>query len=77
MARAKTPKQLAIKIRSLRKQVSKLEQQRKRAMSAAKKKTVKRRPVERRKTAKRKPARRIVVRRKTARRKTAARRKRR
>jgi hypothetical protein len=38
MAKAKTPKQLAIKIRSLKKQVVRLEKQKKRA---AKKKVVK------------------------------------
>ena len=40
MAKAKTPKQLAIKIRSLNKQVSKLEKQRKRALAKPKKKKV-------------------------------------
>ena len=45
MARAKTPKQLEIKIRSLKKQVTKFEAQKKRAVVAAKKKVVKRKPV--------------------------------
>ena len=57
MARAKTPKQLEIKIKSLKKQVGKLEAQRKRAMDAAKKKAVKKKPVKR-KAAKRKPVKR-------------------
>lgn len=41
MAKGKTPKQLEIKINSLKKQVVKLEQQRKRALEAAKKKVAK------------------------------------
>lgn len=41
MAKAKTPKQLAIKIRSLKKQVIKLEKQKKRASASKKKKVVK------------------------------------
>ena len=58
MARAKTPKQLAIKLKSLKKQMTRLEQQRKRAMAANKKKPAKR------KAAKRKPARRKKARKK-------------
>jgi len=38
MAKAKTPKQIAVKIKSLKRQVTKLEKQRKRAMAAKKKK---------------------------------------
>lgn len=41
MAKAKTPKQLAIKIKSLKRQLTKVEAQRKRAM-AVRKKPVKR-----------------------------------
>ncbi|HLD55860.1 MAG TPA: hypothetical protein VJB35_06375 [Candidatus Nanoarchaeia archaeon] len=41
MARSKTPKQLEISINSLKKQVLKLEDQRKRAMATIKKKVVK------------------------------------
>jgi hypothetical protein len=52
MARAKTPKQLEIKIRSLKKQVGKLEHQKTRAMAAAKKKTAKK--TVKRRTAKKK-----------------------
>ncbi len=58
MAKAKTPKQLAIKIKSLKKQVTRLEQQRKRTVAVKKKKPVKR------KAAKRKPARKKPVRKK-------------
>lgn len=46
MARAKTPKQIAAKIRSLKKQITKLERQKKKAASSRKKtrrKTTKRR----------------------------------
>ena len=45
MAKAKTPKQLAIKIKSLKKQTVKFEAQRQRAMAAKKKK----RPAKKRK----------------------------
>jgi hypothetical protein len=38
MAKGKTPKQIAVKIRSLKKQISKLEKQRKRAAARKKKK---------------------------------------
>jgi hypothetical protein len=41
MAKAKTPKQLTIKIRSLKKQITKLEKQKKKAASKTKKKTKK------------------------------------
>lgn len=58
MAKAKTPKQLAIKIKSLKKQVTRLEQQRERTVAAKKKKPAKR------KAAKRKPARRKKTRKK-------------
>lgn len=39
----KTPKQLAVKIRSLKKQITRLEKQRKRSITAKKKKAKKRR----------------------------------
>jgi hypothetical protein len=55
MARPKTPKQLEIKINSLKKQVGKLEQQKKKADIAAKKKAVKKKVVKR-KPAKKKAA---------------------
>lgn len=76
MAKAKTPKQLAIKIRSLKKQVGKLEQQRKRALFAGKKKTSRGKPAARRKPARRKVVERKTVRRKPARRKVARRKRR-
>ena len=58
MAKAKTPKQLAIKIKSLKKQVTKFEKQRKNALAKPKKKkAVKKKKVVRRK-AKRKVAKR-------------------
>ena len=58
MARAKTPKQLEIKIKSLKKQIGKLETQMKKAVAAAKKKEAKKKVV------KRKPAKRKAVKRK-------------
>ena len=61
MAKAKTPKQLDIKIKSLKNQVTKLEAQKKRAVVAAKKKPVKRKAVKRKvvkRKVKKKPARR-------------------
>jgi hypothetical protein len=62
MAKAKTPKQLNIKIMSLKKQVTKLEGQRKRAIAAAKKKP------------KKKAAKKRTVKKKTAKRRTKKRR---
>ncbi|HIG94411.1 MAG: hypothetical protein QT05_C0019G0002 [archaeon GW2011_AR13] len=59
MARPKTPKQLEISINSLKKQVLKLEAQRKRAMATIKKKVVKRKVVK--KIVKRKPVKRKVA----------------
>ena len=56
MAKAKTPKQIALRIKQLKKQVSKLEAQKKRATVTVKKKVVKRKVVKRK--AKKKPARR-------------------
>ena len=56
MAKAKTPKQLDIKIKSLKKQVVKFEAQMKRAVLVAKKKSVKKKVVKTK--AKKKPARR-------------------
>ena len=47
MAKAKTPKQLDIKIKSLKKQVTKFEAQKKRAVVAVKKKPVKKKAVKR------------------------------
>jgi len=44
----KTPKQLAVRIRSLKKQVTKLEKQRKKALAAKKKKAKKRSKAKRR-----------------------------
>ena len=59
MAKAKTPKQLAIKINSLKKQVTKFEKQRKNALAKPKKKkAVKKKKVVRKKVAKRKKKRR-------------------
>lgn len=54
MARAKTPKQLEISIRSLKKKVAKLEKQKKRADVAAKKKAIKKKKVVKRKPVKKK-----------------------
>ncbi len=45
MVKTKTPKQLEISIRSLKNKVAKLEAQKKRAVAAAKKKTVKKKAV--------------------------------
>ena len=58
MAKAKTPKQIAIKIRSLKKQVMKLEKQRKRAVAVKKKKPVKKRKAVKKKRVVRKKKRR-------------------
>lgn len=69
MAQAKTPKQLAISIRSLKKQIANLEKRRKSAVAAAKKKPVKK------KVAKRKPAKRKPAKRKPARKKKVVKRK--
>ena len=46
MAKAKTPKQIALKIKQLKKQVSNLEKQKKK-LAVVKKKVVKRKPVRR------------------------------
>ncbi|MCK5043854.1 hypothetical protein KAR52_02535 [Candidatus Pacearchaeota archaeon] len=51
MAKTKTPKQLEIKIKSLKGQLAKVEAQRKRALAVKKKK-----PVAKKKVVKRKPA---------------------
>ena len=61
MAKAKTPKQIALRIKQLKKQVSKLETQKKKAVATAKKKPVKKKAVKRKvvkRKAKKKPARR-------------------
>lgn len=63
MAKAKTPKQLDIKIGSLRKQITKLEGQKKRAKAAAKKKAAKK------KTAKKKTTKKRTAKRKTTKKK--------
>ena len=57
MAKAKTPKQLEISIRSLKKKLTALEAQKKRAVAAKKKKVTKKKVVKR-KAVKRKPAKR-------------------
>jgi len=54
MARPKTPKQLEIKIKSLKKQVGKLEHQKTKAMAAAKKKAAKKKPMKRKAVKKKK-----------------------
>lgn len=54
MARAKTPKQLDIKIKSLKKQIQKVEAMKKKAMAAAKKKESAKKKVVKKKATKRK-----------------------
>ena len=49
MAKAKTPKQLDIKIKSLKKQVTKLEAQKKKAVVAVKKKPARKKVAKKRK----------------------------
>ena len=53
MARAKTPKQLDVKIRSLKKQITKLEKQKKKAVAAQKKKKTKKKPAKKKASKKR------------------------
>jgi len=64
MAKAKTPKQLEISIRSLKRKISLLEAQKKRAVAAKKKKPAKKKRVVKRKVAKRKPAKKKTVKKK-------------
>lgn len=64
MAKAKTPKQLEISIRSLKRKIALLEVQKKRAVTAKKKKPAKKKRVVKRKVAKRKPAKRKTVKKK-------------
>jgi hypothetical protein len=54
MAKAKTPKQLEIKIKSLKKQLAKLESQKIRAVAASKKKKASKKKVAKKATKKRK-----------------------